>query len=188
MMLKWVSVLLVSAIVINYSGPALAQAPPSEKGQPADSTETQPDPPAEPTKTEAPAQPSGAQPVPPAETQPAPATETTVLNVNDCIERGRTDGRHASTGGSFFGGFVGGLFLGLIGTGIAYAVQGEPDPPTTSKYNTGGDAQCRMAYSDAYGEEGKKKKRSAALTGGLVGTAALVVIIVIANSSSDSGY
>lgn len=162
MLMKWVSVLLVSAMMINYGSPALAQAPPSEKDQPTSSTETQPIPATEPTKNEVPAQPPEKQPVP-AETQPAPATEPTMLNVNDCIERGKTDGRHASTGGSFFGGFVGGLFLGLIGAGIAYAVQGEPDPPTTSKYNIGGDAQCRMAYSDAYGEEGKKKKRNAAL-------------------------
>lgn len=177
MLKKWTSVLLL-LVMGAHASEAFAQAPADSTGAPAVSSQATPPPQTTPPSQAAPS--TESQTTPPA--QPAE-------DVNACIERGRNDGKHASTGGSFVGGFAGGLFLGIIGAGIAYAVQGEPEPPTVSKYNTaGGDAQCRMAYADAFGEEGKKKKKSAALTGGIVGTAALVGILLIASSGSDSGY
>ena len=107
-------------------------------------------------------------------TSPAPAAKA---DVNECIEQGKSAGQHTATGGAFGIGLASGLLLGLIGTAIAYAAQGEPEPSVMSKYQTM-DPTCRMAYADAFGDMGKKKKRSAALTGGLLGTAVLVVAVL----------
>jgi hypothetical protein len=117
---------------------------------------------------------------------PVASEPSSKSNVSECIELGRNDGRHVSTGGAFTIGLASGVLLGLIGTGIAWACQGEPEPSALGKYESS-DATCRMAYADAFGETGKKQKRSAALVGGLLGTAVLVVIVVAANSGSSSG-
>ena len=105
------------------------------------------------------------------------------FGVGGCIERGLSDGKHAPTGGAFAIGFVSGFFLGLIGTGIAYAGQAEPEAPAFIKYGSG-DATCRMAYADVFGKMGKKQKRNAALQGGILGTVAIVVLVVSAGSSN----
>jgi hypothetical protein len=159
-MKQWIAVVLICAMGNVQVGLALAQtsAPPDTAAQ------------------------SQPAPAPAPTTGTTPATESSKPDVNDCIESGRNDGRHADTGGSFVGGLFGGLLLGVIGTGIAYVAQGEPDPPTTARYAKQG-AECRMAYSDAFGEQGKKRKRSAALTGGLLGTAVWIVVIAAASSS-----
>jgi hypothetical protein len=74
-----------------------------------------------------------------------------------------------STGGSFAGGLGLGLVLGLIGTGIAYAVASEPEPPYEA-ISRDMEETCRSAFIEGYKREGKTRKRSAALTGGFVGT------------------
>ena len=89
---------------------------------------------------------------------------------------------HSATG-SYFGGFAGGLFFGLIGTGIAYAVQSKPDlEPEQTILLKDKSPEYQMFYTDAYKGDVQKKKRSSALVGGLVGTAILVVVIVSASS------
>jgi len=88
------------------------------------------------------------------------------------------------TGGSFVGGFAGGLLLGLIGTGIAYAAQGPADVPVAyaadaQKYGS----EYVLGFQQGFAEKSKKKKRGAALTGGLLGTGALVVLVLSASGS-----
>jgi hypothetical protein len=178
MMKKLISILVIFAMAVAQAGPAFAQTEP----QPPPASQTPPPPATQPPPESTP------QPVPsntqPTQPQSTPAPDVSKTDLSECVERGREDGRHVDTGGSFLGGLVGGVLLGLIGTGIAYVAQGEPDPPATAKYEIK-DAQCRLAYDDAYGEQGKKKKRSAALGGGLIGTAVFIVIIVASSSSSQ---
>lgn len=100
-----------------------------------------------------------------------------------CSESGRRDGRSISTGGSMFGGFAGGFFLGLIGTGIAYFAQSEPDPPSIARLSFD-ETECWYAYTDAYRRSGRDAKRNAALTGGIFGTATFVTLYLIAISGN----
>jgi hypothetical protein len=93
-----------------------------------------------------------------------------------CIEKGAHSGSRTSTGGALAIGVVSGVGLGLIGTGLAWAFQGEPLPPA-AELNALDSAECRVAYKDSYGEQGKRRKRSAALTGGLIGTAVLLGVV-----------
>lgn len=97
--------------------------------------------------------------------------------------RGReaASSRHSSTGW-MVGGFVSGIFLGLIGTAISYAmasgssaeVEGMPE---------GVEPTC---YRDGYTAKARGMNTGSALTGGLLGTAVLVLIVV--SASSGSGY
>jgi hypothetical protein len=113
---------------------------------------------------------------------PAPAVET--RSMADGMIAGEVLAGTRGTGGSFAGGFAGGLFLGLIGTGIAYAAQGPADLPLTAR----ADAQrygseYLLGLQQGYAERSKAKKRSSALTGGLLGTATLVLLVLSAGGS-----
>jgi hypothetical protein len=101
-----------------------------------------------------------------------------------CHQMGKADASKLGTSGSFVGGLVGGLFLGLIGTGIAVLAQGQPEPPEASLQALERE-ECQYAYTEAYESKGRSKKRTSALTGGLIGTAVLVVIVVAAGSSGS---
>lgn len=101
-----------------------------------------------------------------------------------CTEQGREAGRRTSTTGAFTIGLVSGFGLGLIGTGLAWAFQGEPQPPAASVQALE-NAECRIAYAGEYGRQGRAKKRLAVLTGGLVGTALIVGVVAGANRGSD---
>jgi len=102
----------------------------------------------------------------------------------ECFYEGRLAAKHGvSTNGSRVGGFVGGLFLGLIGTGIAVVAQSEPIPQ--EHLIPEGDDECKYGFIQGYGDEGKGRKRSAALAGGLAGTVLLVLIVISVNNSSD---
>lgn len=182
---KWISVLLIAAILTCQTGPAMAQT----EGQPPSAEGSTTPAPAAPDSTQAPAlaAPDSTQApnaAAPESTRAAilAAPESTATDIDECTARGKADGKNVGTGGSFLGGFVGGVVLGLIGTGIAYVVQTQPDPPATVKYARG-DPLCRMAYNDAYGKQGQKKKRGSALGGGLIGT--FVFLVIYAASSSD---
>jgi hypothetical protein len=88
------------------------------------------------------------------------------------------------TGGSFAGGMAGGLFLGLIGTGIAYVAQGPSQPTmTTVASNQQYGADYMMGFNQAFADESKRRKKSSALTGGLIGTGVLVLLVVSAGGS-----
>ena len=107
---------------------------------------------------------------------PAPVTAAeSHSDVTMCRALGRNDGLSLSTRRAFAVGLVSGLTLGLIGTGVAYVTQNEPEPSALSV--AGYDGECATAYRAAYGEAGKTKNRKAALHGGLVGTAVFGVII-----------
>ena len=81
-----------------------------------------------------------------------------------------------SGSGWFAGGMLGGLTLGLIGTGIAAAMsRGDVMPPEAFSID---DADCRMAFIQGYSAKAKGKKTTNAVLGGLVGTALLVGLAV----------
>lgn len=150
-MKKLLSLLLTFSLVLSSVVPCWSQAPDS---------------------SQATAPISNAAPI----TDTAPASKP-ALNYSDFAEQGKRDAQETGTGGAFTIGVVSGLGLGFIGTVLACGFQGEPEAPpakTEPLLNT----ESRLAYTTAYGKEGKRKKRGAALVGGLIGTAALVSIIV----------
>lgn len=102
----------------------------------------------------------------------------------DC-DTDRTRGREAadqlhSGSGWMAGGFVSGILLGLIGTGISWAMASSSSVEV-NRVPDGVEASC---YRDGYTSKAKSKNSSNALTGGLLGTAVLVLLIVSASSGS----
>ena len=95
----------------------------------------------------------------------------------DCYLDGKQTAKTSlSTERSFGGGFLGGVFLGLIGAGIAVLAQGDPVP--ARRFLTDMEDDCAMAFEVGFQEQGKSKKRNAALTGGLLGTLVFVFLVV----------
>lgn len=104
----------------------------------------------------------------------------------DC-DLDRTRGREAadqahSGSGWMAGGFVSGILLGLIGTGISWAMANS-STVDVQRVPEGVESSC---YREGYASKAKGKNSSNALTGGLLGTAVLVLLVVSATSSS--GY
>jgi hypothetical protein len=102
----------------------------------------------------------------------------------DC-DADRSRGREAadqlhSGSGWMAGGFVSGILLGLIGTGISWAMASSSSVEV-NRVPDGVEASC---YRDGYTSKAKSKNSSNALTGGLLGTAVLVVLVVSATSGS----
>lgn len=86
-------------------------------------------------------------------------------------------------GGRFAGGFASGLFLGLIGTGIAWAIAGSDDTPlptaeATQMVNV--NPNYHLFFQQGYSARLKSRRKSTAL----VGTAAFVVIYIAATSGN----
>ena len=96
----------------------------------------------------------------------------------ECEELGRSAGRATPAWGALAVGFVSGVTFGPVGTAIAWAAQGEPDPSKVVDARHLEDAQCRLAYAGAYRHEGRTKKRGAVVLGGVLGTATLLTIAV----------
>lgn len=113
--------------------------------------------------------------------QREPEKKTSESGAFQCYMQGKHQARSLSTSGSAMGGFAGGLFLGLIGTALAVAVQSDPTVPY---YAIPEDEPCQMPFIQGFQEEGKSKKRNAALAGGVIGTLVLVGIVVAANSTN----
>jgi hypothetical protein len=91
------------------------------------------------------------------------------------------------TGGRFAGGFASGLLLGLIGTGIVYAIAGSDDtsiPALEATRLSTASPTYSLAFQQGYSERLKSRRRSSALTGGLLGTLTVVVIYVSATSGN----
>lgn len=104
------------------------------------------------------------------------------------MAEGALEGQRAAemvgTSGYFAGGFISGITLGLIGTGIAWAVASSSDvsiPASTQAAIQANGPEWVYAYQTAFAERLKARRKSAALSGGLLGTAAFLVIFVAAN-------
>ena len=98
----------------------------------------------------------------------------------------RTMGREAasnthSSSGWMVGGLVSGVFLGLIGTAVMYAVASS----STAQAERIPDNVEATCYRDGYSSKAKSMNTNNALIGGLLGTAALVLIVVSATSGSS---
>jgi hypothetical protein len=109
------------------------------------------------------------------------------------LAQAQVDGQMAATnvgtGGWFGGGFVGGILLGLIGTGATYAFASSSNvelPPDRRLVVVSRPVAYQQAYEKAFGDKVRSKRRTSALTGGLLGTATLLVIYL--SAASDSGY
>ena len=79
------------------------------------------------------------------------------------------------------GGLASGVFLGLIGTGIMYAVASSSSSDV-ERVPDGVDGSC---YRAGYSAKARSMNTSSALTGGLLGTAVLVLLVVSATSGSS---
>lgn len=99
-----------------------------------------------------------------------------------CVEQGRLEGARHSSGGAFTVGLVSGVIGGLLGTGVAYALQREPDAPE-NLVRPMTDSGCRVEFRSAYAKTARAKKRMAVLGGGLLGTGIAAGLIVAASSN-----
>ena len=120
----------------------------------------------------------------PASTQPMAMAGSAFSNG---LLEGQVAGKALPAGGNFAGGFLGGVALGLIGTGIAYAASGNnvEVPASQVMLFQNRPEGYLSGYTQGYVEQGKKRKKSAALMGGIVGTMVLVVAVL---SQTDNGY
>jgi flavin-dependent dehydrogenase len=102
------------------------------------------------------------------------------------VLHGRAAGERVGTGGTFVGGFAGGFFLGLIGTGIAYAVASGSDaqlPALDAARLAQATADYQLAFRQGFEERVRSRRKGAALTGGLLGTATIVVLLLSATGN-----
>jgi hypothetical protein len=107
------------------------------------------------------------------------------------LAQAQADGNMAAmnvgTGGWFAGGLVSGVLLGLIGTGVSWAVAANSNvdlPPDKRLLITSQPITYQQVYEKSFGDKVKSKRRSSALTGGLLGTATFVLIYLSASSGS----
>lgn len=124
--------------------------------------------------------------------QPAAVTQSGAANATEIMARGQLDGQTAAqgvgTGGWMAGGVVTGLFTGLIGTAVIWAVAGSSDvtmPPDRRLQIANEPATYQQSYESSYGQKLKSRRKGAALGGGLLGTAAFVLIYLSATSGDD---
>lgn len=123
--------------------------------------------------------------------QPAPAqpprAAVTDSGPTMAVLHGRAAAERIGTAGSFAGGFAGGFFLGLIGTGIAYAAASGSDaqlPALEAARLAQATSDYQLAFRQGFEERVRSRRKGAALTGGLLGTAVIVVILVSAAGSN----
>jgi hypothetical protein len=121
---------------------------------------------------------------------PAPAPQPVVTDSSPAaaVLQGRAVAERRGMSGRFAGGFASGLLLGLIGTGITYAIAGSDDtalPALEAARLSSANPNYSLAYQQGYSERLKSRRRSSALTGGLLGTLTFVVIYVSATSGSN---
>ena len=112
---------------------------------------------------------------------PAPAAVHPDSTIEAAVAQGRAAAQQPGVGGRFAGGFAAGVGLGLIGTGVVYAVAAGSNadlPADQAAQLSGASPAYREAYERAYRERLRSRRKSSALTGGLVGTALIVTILV----------
>lgn len=103
----------------------------------------------------------------------------------DAMARGMMDGKAAAqgvgTGGWLAGGIASGVALGLIGTGIIFAVassSGVELPPErrVAMSSAGETPVYQQAFQQEYERTLKSRRKGAALGGGLLGTALFLLL------------
>jgi hypothetical protein len=107
----------------------------------------------------------------------------------DALSRAQLEGQTAAmnvgTGGWFGGSLASGVLLGLIGTGVSYALAASSNadmPPEKKVSITNPDVTYHAFAEKAYADKVRSKRKSAALKGGLLGTAAFVLLYATASS------
>jgi len=117
----------------------------------------------------------------------APQPSATDSSAAAAVLQGRALAETRGTGGRFAGGFVSGVLLGLIGTGIVYAIAGSDDtsvPALDAARLSTANPTYSLSFQQGYSERLKARRKSSALTGGLLGTLTFVVIYVSATSGN----
>jgi hypothetical protein len=120
---------------------------------------------------------------------PDSATAAALAMLAQAQLAGQTAAMSVGSGGWFGGGFVSGVFLGLIGTGVSYALASSSSaelPPDRRLTITSQPLAYQQAYEKGFADKVRSKRKSSALTGGLLGTATFLVIYLSATSSN--GY
>lgn len=100
---------------------------------------------------------------------------------------GEQQANTVGTGGYFGGGYVAGLLLGLIGTGVSYAVAANSTtdvPPQVRVALAAESPTYQQAYQQAYTTRVRSRRKASALGGGLLGTATFLVLYLSANSGN----
>ncbi len=102
---------------------------------------------------------------------------------------GQAAAANIGSSGWFAGGFASGVVLGLIGTGITWALAANSQvevAPDKRLLISSRSATYQQLYEKAYGDKVKSKRKVSALTGGLLGTATILVVYLSAMASD--GY
>lgn len=111
-------------------------------------------------------------------------TESVTITTKACDEssaQGTFDAENNhSAGGWWGGGIVSGVALGLIGTGVIWAVSTASNPtPNPAMVPQDVNMVC---YMEGYKKTARGKNKVAAGVGGLLGTAAFVIVYLSATS------
>jgi hypothetical protein len=138
-------------------------------------------------------------PVPAAAQQPAQqakpdsATAAAMAAAAKFLAQAQAEGQMAATGvgtgGWFGGGFASGLFLGLIGTGVSYALASSSSaelPPDKRLAIVSQPLAYQQSYEKGFADKVRSRRKGSALTGGLLGTATFLVIYL--SAMSGNGY
>lgn len=120
------------------------------------------------------------------QTTPAPGTATAAGTAAEGQRDGEMLADTVGTGGKAGLGVVVGLFTGLIGTGIGYAVIGPKELSADAALAQQSKSQeYQTGFKSGWAKTTKDKKRKSFLVGGLLGTAAWVALLVSANSGDE---
>ena len=100
---------------------------------------------------------------------------------------GTASGARTGANGWFAGGFVSGLFLGLVGTGVTWALASYSEvklPPDRQLIIGNQPGTYRQVYEKSFSDKVRMKRKSAALKGGLVGTGIVLAVFLSSWASS----
>jgi len=95
---------------------------------------------------------------------------------------------NVGSSGWFAGGVASGVLLGLIGTGVTWALAANSRvevAPDKRLLISSRSVTYQQLYEKAYGDKVKSKRKTSALTGGLLGTATFLVIYLSATSGDS---
>ena len=100
-----------------------------------------------------------------------------VYSMADGMMEGEMYAERIGTGGNFAVGLLCGTLVGLIGTGLCWALTG-PASMSRMQYQAmeGKGSDYRLGFETGFAKKSKSRKRGAALGGGLLGTLAFLVL------------